>query len=375
MKLLYITDALAIWGGIERILVEKANFLAERYGCDVHFITVNQGEHKMVFPLCDKIKYVDLNIRFHQQYKYSGIRRLFIWWKLKRLFAKRLRNYIDNTNPDVIITARASLISEIVAVKGTVPVVYESHSLYIAQRYFSYGRFPKLKTELLCRDVRHADMIVSLTEGDAMDWKKYSSTVCVIPNIVHLYKGISCSACTEKNVIFVGRFSPQKDIDSLLKIWKIVYNTHPQWHLWIVGGFGECQDRLMKEINDIQANIDVYSPTSNIFEMYCKSSILLLTSVYESFGLVLPEAMSCGLPVIAFDCPYGPRDIIHDGVDGFLVGNRDVNLFAEKVRLLMDNYELRVRMGKEGIRSSSRYKEEIIMPRWLQLFEELRSNL
>ena len=102
-----------------------------------------------------------------------------------------------------------------------------------------------------------------------------------------------------------------------------------------------------------------------------RSSMLLLTSVYEPFGLVMPEAMSCGLPVVAFDCPYGPADIITDGVDGFLVKNRDINEFADRVCQLIENKELRMRMGQATIKSAQRYRADLIMPKWKDLFEQL----
>lgn len=373
MRVLYVTDALAIWGGIERILVEKANYLADNYGYDVHFVTVNQGQHSVIFPISNNVHYVDLDIRFHQQYVHRGFMRLFKRWQLKHLYVSRLRKYINSVKPDVILTARASLIFGILAIKGNVPLIFESHSLYIAYRY-SYSRFPKLNKKILCRNVSHADMVVSLTEGDAIDWRKYTQRVCVIPNIVRLNNSGHYSDCKNKTVIFVGRFSPQKDIRSLLKIWNIIYHRHPDWSLRIYGGFGEEQNQLVNEINSMNANIELCNPTSSIFEMYCQCSILILTSLFESFGLVLPEAMSCGLPVVAFDCPYGPGDIIHDGIDGFLVENRDVDLFADKVCLLMDNYDLRVKMGNEGIKSSSRYEDVKIMPRWIELFNSLKTK-
>ena len=100
----------------------------------------------------------------------------------------------------------------------------------------------------------------------------------------------------------------------------------------------------------------------------------MLTSRYEPFGLVLPEAMSCGLPVVAFDCPYGPADIITDGKDGFLIKDRNISEFAEKVCMLMDNSELRKTMGLVGIQSSQRYDASLIMPKWKDLFEQLTSK-
>ena len=114
--------------------------------------------------------------------------------------------------------------------------------------------------------------------------------------------------------------------------------------------------------------------SNTIFEKYKQCSILILTSRYEPFGLVLPEAMSCGLPVVAFDCPYGPADIISDGKDGFLVVNRNDEVFAEKVCLLIENPELRMSMGMAGILSSRRYEASLIMSEWLLLFEKLISK-
>jgi glycosyltransferase involved in cell wall biosynthesis len=181
------------------------------------------------------------------------------------------------------------------------------------------------------------------------------------------------SSCKNKSVIFVGRFTRQKDIRSLLQIWSIVSKRFPDWCLQIYGGSGEEYDAIFNEVTYLHTNVFINDSTPNIMEKYCENSILLLTSLFEPFGLVLPEAMSCGLPVVAFDCPYGPRDIIHDGVDGFLINNRNIDLFAEKVCLLMDNYDLRIKMGKEGIKSSLRYDKNVIMPRWIQLFQTLKA--
>ena len=122
------------------------------------------------------------------------------------------------------------------------------------------------------------------------------------------------------------------------------------------------------------ANVVMHQPTTSIDEKYLKSSMLLMTSRFEPFGLVLPEAMSYGLPVIAFDCPYGPADIISEGKDGFLIKNRDINDYVEKVCLLMENEDLRIKMGQAGILSSQRFKVNNIMPQWIQLFNQLSKH-
>ena len=371
MKLLYITDALAIYGGLERILVEKVNLLRSIYGYDIHLITLNQGDHPVLFSLNSEIKYSDLGILFHQQYNYGGIKRLFEIKRLNSLFKSRLRIKIMEVEPDVIVCARIDLVRTIDKVKGNIPLVFESHTYRRTTEIEGATLFTRLKSIMYRRYEKLPQMIVTLTDGDAADWKKTNPNVCVIPNVVNLNKSGSYSDCSSKSVIFVGRFSKQKDIRTLLSVWAIVHKIHPEWSLQIYGGYGPEQDQLLPEIKRMDANIIVNDPTPNIFEKYRENSILLLTSIYEPFGLVLPEAMSCGLPVVAFDCPYGPADIITDGVDGFLIRDRNVESFADKVGQLMDDLDLRVKMGRAGIESSKRYDESRIMPLWIQLFDRL----
>lgn len=371
MRIVYINDALAIWGGLERILVEKVNELAERYGYEMFLLTANQGNHPIPFPLSPKLSHIDLGIQFHKQYKYHGIRRLFKKIELNRMFVHRLREQINVIKPDVIVCVRSEHVRAVSKVKGDIPFVFESHTSRYAQRFIKADWYTQVKDELYNYSVRSAQRVVALTERDANDWRGVNSRVQVIPNIVHLNPTGRYCNYDSKSVIFVGRFSPQKDITSLLKIWKIVYTHHPDWQLQIYGGYGEDQKQLLPLIQKMKANINVHEPTQEIFECYLENSIFLLTSRYEPFGLVLPEAMSCGLPVVAFDCPYGPADIISDNKDGFLIKNRNITDFAEKVCLLIENPELRKSMGQFGIVSSQRYDASLIMPKWKALFEQM----
>jgi len=225
----------------------------------------------------------------------------------------------------------------------------------------------------LNRQASRADVLLSLTEGDANDWRKIANSVVVIPNIVSLNTTDRYSSCESKSVIFVGRLVEQKDILCLLEVWFKVVSIHPDWILHIYGE-GKYEAIVRNEVSTMKGNVVLHRPTERIIEKYLESSIFLLTSMYEPFGLVLPEAMSCGLPVVAFDCPYGPADIITDGVDGFLIKDRSVESFVHRVDQLMSSYDLRRRMGQAGIRSSQRYRSEVIMPQWVTLFEQLLSS-
>lgn len=371
MKLLYICDALAIFGGLERVLIEKANWLAEHEGCEVCLLTVNQGNHPVCFPLHQDVSHEDLGIRFFEQYHLPFWQRIIRNCQLHRLFRKRLKGKIQKLTPDIIICTRLDYIRDVVRLKGDIPLVFESHSSCLASRFEGDGLLRLFHIWYLQLAVKKADVTVALTNGDAEEWRKLTPKVCVIPNVVHLNESGVYSDCTAKSAIYVGRFSKQKDVGSLLRIWHFVHQRHPDWCLHIYGGYGEEQDLLFSEIKQMEANIQVYEATSDLFEKYKQSSILLLTSRYEPFGLVLPEAMSCGLPVVAFDCPYGPADIITDGIDGFLISKRNLEEFADRVCQLIDHLDLRVKMGKSGIKSSKKYAKRCIMPLWRALFEQL----
>ena len=368
MKILYITDALAIWGGMERVLVEKANQLANQDCYEVFVLTVCQGGHAFPFPLDAKVIHADLNIPFYSQYQYSGICRLFSLRRLHLYCRKNIRQKLNDINPDVIVCPRIEFVKDIFKVKGDIPLVFESHSSFWTSRFEGAGWLRRLHTWWMNQSVKGVQAVVALTEGDATEWRKVNKSVFVIPDVV----GVRREEVRREgvwSVIFVGRLSRQKDIGSLLAIWQMVRQRHPDWQLHVYGEKGDVDEPLWQQLQEDGIGITVYPPTADILDVYHQHAMLLLTSRYEPFGMVLPEAMSCGLPVVAFDCPYGPGDIIADGVDGFIVKDRNIKDFADKVCLLIENTELRHQMGQAAIRSSQRYQADRIMPAWQKLFE------
>ena len=360
MRLLYVTDAFAVWGGMERVLADKMNYLQEHYGYDVSLMTINQGEHTIPFSLNPQIKHIDLAVRLHKQYAYCGVKRYLIRRQLVAQLKDSIKKALQQIDADVIICAKLDFVGVLNEVRDRTPLIVESHTLCRADYFERSGLLRRLHVLEYKRQVRKADAVVALTEGDAKDWREYNRNVCVISNVVHINETDNYSDCSEKRIVLVGRYTKQKDFDSLLKIWSKVYSCHLDWTLDIYTD-GEIH----------APGVRVFKPVANIMEKYCNSSMLLLTSLFEPFGLVLPEAMSCGLPVVAFDCPYGPADIITDGGDGFLVKNRDVNEFADRVCQLIEDRELRVSMGQAAVKSAQRYRADLIMPKWKELFERL----
>lgn len=368
MRILYFYSAWAIWGGLERVIIDKMNYLANEEGYDIFTITYDQGLNPIPFALNSQIVHHDLNIGLYHYYRYRGFKKYYYRYKLEKLLIKRLQSEIRAIMPDVIVCPRVDLLDYILKAKDNIPLVFESHSSYKWIDLEKKGLVWFFKQRYYNRLVKKVQMVVTLTEGDALEWRKVTNHVSVIPNVVNLNHSGLFSNCQSKSVIFVGRLCVQKDIHSLLHIWSIVHQHFPEWQLNIFGDCGEESESIHHAVEEIGENISIHEPTSQLFDKYIESSMLLLTSLYEPFGLVLPEAMSCGLPVVAFDCPYGPSDIITDGVDGFLIRHRSIEDFADKVCLLIENPELRVKMGKAGIVSSMRYDASKIMPLWKGFF-------
>ena len=373
MTILYVNDSLAIWGGIERVLVDKMNYLADVYDYNVHIVTADQGMHPIPYSLSSKVSFHDLGIQLYQKYKYNGIKRLQISWKLRRLYVSRLKDIISRIKPDVIACVRQSLLGSVLKAKCSVPIIFESHTSCYSYRYEVDSRLKRLRELYYVYQVRKVNMVVALTEGDAYDWMRYNKNVVVIPNIVHLNDKGKYSDCLNKSVIYVGRFSKQKDIGSLLKVWTFVHQKYPDWQLHIYGGYGDQYEQLIPILKQcVSSKIFVHDPTPFIFDKYINNSMLLLTSLYEPFGLVIPEAMSCGLPVVSFDCPYGPASILSDGENGFLIKDRDIIAYADKVCVLIEDKFLRIKMGKAAMLDSQRYSAHTIMPQWVSLFERIK---
>lgn len=368
MRLVYLYPALAVWGGVERILVDKMNYLVRQYGYEVYMITSDQGQHKIPYDLDERVHLIDLNIRFHQRYRYKWWRRPLVYRQLSRKYHEGLRQQLQTIQPDVIVCTTIQDVRPLLRVKGKIPLVVESHINFMHPDTLLH-RIQIRKNNYW---VGKAEAVVTLTNGDAESWHRVSNHVHVIPNVVKLNEKNLYSDCTAKRVLFVGRFEEQKSIGELFGIWQMIHPLFPDWQLDLYGE-GMLWEHYKQEADALNANIEVHPPTRHIFDVYRSSSILVLTSLYEPFGLVLPEGMSCGLPVVTFDSPYGPATILTEREDGFLIPNRDKQKFVDSLCQLMESVDLRQQMGMKAIISSQRFAADKIMPMWKKLFEQLSS--
>lgn len=366
MKVLYIYDSLTIWGGIERILVDKMNYLVSHYGYEVYIVTSDQGDHPVPYEIDDRVHHEDLGVKLFTRYRYRILRRFFEYCRLFWRYCHRLKNAIDRINPDIVVCTTTAHFKTLMWLSRERPIVIESHVNFphadsLLKRFM-------IRWELYW--MSRAGVIVTLTERDAENWRRICSRVCVIPNMVHLNNTGQYSQGQNKKALFLGRYSRQKGLADMIEIWALVNRLYPDWQLNLYG-HGDEEEELKNQVAETGANVVIHKPTNDIFSQYVDSSLFLLTSHVEPFGLVIVEAMSCGLPVVAFDCPYGPASIITDGQDGFLIANRDKQLFAKRVCQLIEDNGMLQKMGQQAILSAERFAADKIMPQWRQLFESL----
>ena len=380
MKIYYIYTALVTKGGADRVIAAKANWLAE-HGHDTAIITDTQLGREPVFPLSPKVKLIDLAVDFSKEYGHSFPVRIWMYYKLMHQYRKKMKALLMNDRPDIVISTLGRDISFITKLKDGSKKIGEAHTTkhfirnfhLLEDKNFLFKYLTKFFRWYMDRQVSKLDALVVLTNQDKEDWG-HLLPVYVIPNSFPFYPEYP-SACENKQAIIVGRYNSAKGYNYLIDAWSDVYKKHPDWIINIFGS-GEYKEKVRKQINDygLQDVVIMNDPTDNIMEEYLKSSIYVMSSVFEGFAMVLLEAMACGLPCVSFDCPYGPRNVITDGEDGFLVDYLNSKALADSICKLIENEALRKQMGKNGRNNVLRYSRESIMPQWISLFESVTKN-
>ncbi len=376
-KIVYCTPALYMAGGVERVLTLKANYFAEHFGYDITIILTEGKDKPLFYPLSEKVKVVNLNIGFEELWTCSFFKKVFVYLKKQYLFKKLLRQELMRIRPDITISLLRREINFITSIMDGSKKIGELHVNRANYRNFEQGEanlfknlFAKFWMLNLVTNLKQLDKFVVLTEEDCKNWVELNN-IDVIPDPL-TFSSSSCSPLTEKRVIAVGRYVYQKGFDLLLRSWSIVEKDCPDWMLTIIGqGDRLPYETLIDELRIDRARCKLLGPKDRIQNEYMTSSLLVMSSRFEGFGMVLIEAMACGLPVISFDCPCGPKDIVQDKVDGILVESGNVEKLAEAIIMLIQHPEKRKEMANKAIKNVQRFKIDQIAGKWKSLFDSL----
>lgn len=354
MKLCFIVADITFKGGIERVTVNLANELVKEN--DITIVSYFKTNKKINYDLNEKIK-----IKYISDEKYDGkpgsLKRLLKF--LKSLYI--VTEYLKKEDNDIIIAQGmpvALMLFFLNFMNKKIIVCEHVHCFY-------YRKFVRFIRNIL---YKFYFKIIVLTDKDKEYFQKSLKNVECIPNFIPDISDKS-SQLNNKVLISVGRLEEQKGYDILINICGKFLYKYPDWKLKIFG-----EGNLKKELQDqiekfnLESQILLMGTTDKIEEEYLKSDIYIMSSRYEGMPMVLLEAMSYGLPVVSFDCPCGPKDIIKDGKDGFLVSFGEVGEMQEKVEMLIKDENLRRKMGKNGKKKIEQFSKEKVLKKWENLF-------
>lgn len=374
MKILYQINSIYNPGGMERVLLNKVRYLVEEKGWDVTVVTTDQHGRSPFYPFPEGVKMVDLGVNYSDDNGKPFLKKLMGFLKRRRLHKKRMTEVLAQVKPDVVDCFYPGECSFMPGMKDGSVKVMELHQSKLFHHQYNrsglMGLADKYRAMMDEKLVRKFDRFVVLTEEDAQMWGEMPN-IRVIPNAANFIAD-SYSDCSAKRVIAVGRLDYQKSFDRLVLVWEKVHENMPDWRLDIFGQ-GEWKEMLQMMIDErgLQDCVKLNDPTKNIGKEYAESSMIVMSSHYEGFPMVLIEAMACGLPAVCFDFKCGPRDIISSGVNGLIVPDGDIDGLADALVKLMSDDELRKKMGENAKKVVEKYSEEKVMLKWLELYEEI----
>lgn len=370
-------------GGLQRITIDKCNYLAG-LGHEILLITSSQKGKAPFWAIDSRVKQVDLSIDYQTA---TGIANpLKRYWELsrirrehKRLLDEALSAFTADICVNTVFCEEGSIFPEL---KDGSKKILESHGV-------KYSLFPEFerkgKFAFLQRlwdkwrrkkyeDMpNHYDHFVVLSASHLEQWQGYKH-ISAIPNMCSLEAEQEASLDTPV-VSILARLSEEKNISSLIRIWSLLGEEARDWQLQI---WGEGSERSLLETQiselGLQHSVRLMGETDDVRQVYLASSVICLTSKHEGFPMTLIEAQSFGLPIISYDCPLGPKDIITHDSNGFLIYPGDEESFASSLKHLIESTEERRRLGKRAKLSSLAYKPHEIVRQWLDLFNQLLQN-
>lgn len=379
MKIIYCTHSTYNPGGMERVLYNKVKYFSEQMHWDVTVVTTDQHNRLPFYPFPESVRMIDLGINYSEDNVKRTFGKIYGYLKKRKKHRRLLEELLMQEKADIVVSLYPSESSFIPYIKDGSRKVLEIH--YCKFFRLQYGRkgllgaIDKWRTWQDERIVRRFDKFVVLTNEDRGYWGNLPN-IEVIPNAA-MFVADRYSDVSVKRVIAVGRLDYQKGFDRLIQAWEIVNKSgkYDDWRLDIFGQ-GDWKDMLQGMIDKkgLNGSAFINKPTKNIGDEYANSSMLVMSSNYEGFPMVMIEAMACGLPVVAFDFKCGPKDIIRNEENGLIIHNGDIKALADGIMKLMEDTENRKRMSLNARKIVDTYSEKAVMEKWIGLFNNLTAK-
>lgn len=374
-KILFLALHLG-YGGAEKAIIAEANILAEKY--DVEIVCVYKLYDKPAFWVDNRVKvrYLLESLKPNKDELRVAIRNKDIpqvikesWKSLKVLYYRKAKivQEIKRTDADIIISTRF--------LYNTVLGKYKKKNIVTIAQEHNHHKNNEKYINRIVKSIENIDYFMPVSQ-ELTDFyaKKAINSKCVyIPHSLE-YMPEESSKLEEKTIISVGRLSKEKGFIELVKVFALIAKKHGDWKLNIIGD-GDDREAIETLITELGLSEKIilhgYQKKEYINKFFAKSSIYVMTSFEEAFGIVLIEAQSFGIPCVAFDSARGALEIIKDEENGFLVSDRDPEMMAEKIDLLIRNYEMRKQFGENARNNSLQYSVEEIKYKWFEFIDSI----
>lgn len=349
-----------LFGGAEKVALKQANEFVKNY--EVHFISCFAENESPIMQINENVKCFVLS----KKVKSLTLNAMEISSKLKK--------YLNENNIDVLIsiTAGVNTIAVLATWHMKTKMIYAEHSNLLNQ---TYGKKHQFRQWI---GAKAADRVVTLTEADRAAFINKYGVDEKCSSIYNWYDGKMMSDAYDdksRKIITVGRLVSVKGYDRLIRVATKVLKKYPTW-IWEIYGQGPMKkelEALIKE-NELEKNVFLKGNRPDIMELYKEYAFFVMTSYYEGLPLVLLEAKSNLLPVVSFDCPTGPSEMITNGYDGFLIENGNIEEMVKCINMLIEDIELRKKLSRNSTSILTNFKREKIAGQWVKLINKLCSE-
>lgn len=358
-----LVDQLYLHGGIEKLVAIKANWWSEKFGYKIVIVSTEQHENPTVYHLSDKIEFIDININYHREISFFHPK------NFKKLYAnvRRLRLIFKEYQPDFVLVASHLPMTYVLP-------FFKNKTKIIKEFHYSKSRRVNTKKEKFFSLIENKyDYLVVLSEEEKTFYS--SRNVKVIPNPVTQMPQNARSVKEKENIAgAVLRYAPVKQLDKMVNAWELFYQSHKDWKLYIYGATDNVyfeEIRSLVHRKNLENTVIFKGQTADVENALAEIKILLMTSANECFPMVILEANASGVPVVSFDSPTGPRNIIHHNKDGIIVPLNDITVFAEALnQLALDESKLAL-LSEAAVQNAEKYMIDKVMNMWKkQIFEE-----
>lgn len=360
-KIAIISWDMSIIGGINQVVATLAKGLCEKY--EIYIISLVKKNENSVYIFPEKVH----NIYYILEKDARGR-------EVIRKGKKRLKELLreERISTVLLMGFQVSLPVILMAGRRGINYVFCDHEALMS-------RWKEYKiTAVRFFTALFSNKVVTLTENNAKDYcKKFHLSK---KKVMFIYNSISDNVMkyrgkyqeNSKVILSVGRFSPEKGYEMLVDVAKEVFQTYPDWK-WHIYGSGETFEQIKSKIikNQLENNVILKGEVTDVSQIYRQASIYVLTSYREGLPLVLLEAKANHLPCISFDIVSGPREIVRSDVDGILIPPFDVEKMTDKIKLLIGDKELRIKMSKEADKNLWKFSSETVMNQWFELIDNL----